>query len=420
MKLEKHIINNYTMGVYRTDKFSTIHLLFLFEIDYREKLTFKLDLLEEYMMYSLEKYKTRKEIGNKVASLYSPFYTISDTTKGDKIFIKVTFECYDPKLIHADYLEEALKFFGEVLFRPNFTGGKLDPEELKRTKNTLIEKTGERLLDSEEKSYISFTKFMYPNSFKTRDLIETKEEYASILNSIEDEELIKIHKEIFTSSLVGALLMGNIEEEYFKYIEQIFKFKHTKELDYNFNEKVKIPKEPLYMEEIDKEASDSTLRVVYTTPYKSLKERISYNVIVRMMNKSGSILRKVLRDEMKLVYACFAHFDYIQKNLTLVAYIDKDNKDRALEGFNKVLEILSSKELIQKLLDKIKEENEMSLYIYDEDKSNYLNEMVDRMFKLSITDKLYYRVIKSLTSDDIINALNKLKLIKIHFYRGEK
>ncbi len=420
MKLEKIMINGYPMAVYKTKKFSTIHMLFLFENDFTRENIFKLDLLEEYMMYSVEKYKTRKEMGDKIASLYSPSFGFHNFIRGDKIFTKATFNLYDPDLVGEDYIKDALEFFGEVLFRPNFSDGHLDKEELSRSRTNLIEQVGEDFRNPRERSSMSFIKFLYPNSYKTRDMVDSKDEYADIMNAITDAELIDMHERLVEHSLVGALLMGNIKSEYIGYIKDIFKFKEVQQIDYDFNEKIKILKDPFYMEVDDIESLDSTLRAVYSAPYKTLKERVAYSVIIRMLLNSGSLMRKVIRDEMKLVYSCSAGFNRIQKNLTLLAFIDKENKDRTLEGFSKVLEMLKSRELVHELLEKTKEEVDMAIYIYDENKNNYLNEMFDIMFKLNITDRKYYQVIKSLTEDDILDAVSKLKLIKVHFYRGVK
>ncbi len=420
MKIEKKKINGYDVYWYNTDKYATINMRFLFEMDYTKENIYKCDLLEEYMLYSNELYKTRKALSDKRMELYSVHYGMNNFNVGKKLFVEVMFNFYDPVLVKDDYLKEALKFASDLLFKPNFEGGVLDKDELERAKGVLSTKVGDELMDFRRRARKEFLETLYPNSYKTVDLIDTRAEFDEMLASFTDESLIEMHDKLL-ESVVGLVIQGNIKPEYLDYIEEFFKFKGVLAQDEDYEDILRIADGVEdYYHLTDEDYKESIIRCVYDVPINDLKDRMVYSTIASMCGSTGLLLHKMLRENLHIVYSTKATFIWKLGRLTFVADIDGVNEKKAIEGFDRVLESLKDRELVEGLLNQIKEANELFMYTFDENKWNPFFAMYDSVFDFDVSEQERIDLVASLTVDDIEEALTKMKKRCVFFYEGVK
>lgn len=421
MKIKKIKINGYDVFIYKTKKYSSIHMRFLFEMPYTRENIFKCDLLEEYQIHSLAKYKTRKELFDRRMELYSIGYGLHNYNIGEKMFTEATFDFYDPALVKDNYLRDALEFAREVLMYPNFEDGKLDETELRRCKDNLINSVSDELLDYGARVGKSFIETLYPNTYKTVDKISSKEEYVEIIESISEEDLIAMHHKLVHESLVGLVIMGNVTDEMISLIEELFKFDTVREIDKNYNEYIPFAKNLLPFNHIvDEDYKESTLRVVYSCPSKSLKDKVIYSLIARMMDANGLLIFKTLREELGIVYSAGAGYNRKLDYIVAVANIDAKNLDAARDGFRTVFKKMEDRELIEKLLAKVKAKDKLNEYVFDESKWNVFYELYDLAFDFDISMKKRVKIASSVTVDDIMIALSKMREVTVHFYEGAK
>ncbi|HBA37887.1 MAG TPA: hypothetical protein DCY94_04110 [Firmicutes bacterium] len=421
MKIIKKKINGYELAVNKTKKYSTINFKFVFELDYTRDNIFKLDVLEEYMLFANKKYRTKEALGKRRMELYSLDYSISNYIHGEKLLVEFNFGMYDPELVKDDYMYEALEFVRDFLFEVDFEAGHLRKDALERGKSNLISAVGEDLVSATGAERRSLLKTLYPDTYKTRDLVESKEEYENTLNSYSDKQIIEMYDTLFSESFVGAIVMGNMKDEYYDYIEQMFKFDGVKAFDRNFKDEIRINKStPKYTHVEDDSIKDSVLTVVFEAPSKNFKESCAYMAISRMFNKTGMLIHKILRDELGVVYSAGATYVGKLKTLTFRANIDSSNEVAARRGIEEAIERLKNRKLIEDLLSKIRIENEDYLYVYDESKWNLYDELYDRTFKIDVLSKKRIKVMNELSAPDIEDALKRLRLVKIHFYEGKR
>lgn len=421
MKIKKLEINGIDTHIYDTKRYSSINMRFVFEIPYTKENMHKCDILEEYMIYTTRKFRTRKELNERRMSLYSLGYSLNNYNIGEQLFVEASFSFCDPKLIKDDYLKEAMEFASEIIFEPNFVDGKSDPAEMERCRGNLKMHVADRLLDNNYKAMRSYVDIAHPNTYRTVDAIYSNEEYEKILNNITDEDLLKFHKEVFLESCVGLIIMGSIEDEYLDYIKTYFNFPKSKKLNKNYNRKVKINrKTDYYTKNTDPAFHESILRCAYDCPARSRKDEIIYSVIASMIGSSGLILHKVLREELKIVYRTSAGYGRHSCTLMMYAFLDKENEETALKGFDKVIEMMKDKSLVTDLLAKIKEEDELSMYTYYENKWNPFGNLFNRAFSIDIDDAKSSKIVQSLTVEDIISHVMAMEKVKVHFYEGGK
>lgn len=421
MRIKKTTINGYPIGIYKTKKYSTIDMRFLFQIPYTKENIYLCDILEEYMLYSSKKYKTRKEINEKRMELYSMAFGLNNYNVGESLFIEATFSFFDPELVSDDYIGDALEFASEMLLNPNFENGLLDRDEFLRSKDNLKTTIYDGVISPKAKASRMLAKIAFPNTYKTRDFIETKSECDELLDGFCDADLIDMHRKVFEESLVGAIVMGNVKDDFLSHIERWFKFEDTKKIDLKFKDKLNISKKtPEYTRCEDEDLKESILKCIYLCPARNRKERAAYVAISRMLESSGIMLHKVLRDELKLVYTASSFYRWKSKSMYFTAYIDAKNEKKTIDGFDKVLDKLKDPELAFDLLNKIKEEFDLTLYTFDENKWNPFFELYDRFFGFDISILRKKKVLDSLTVEDIMEALDKMKRVKTLFVEGVK
>lgn len=421
MKVKKIKINGYDTYIYKTNKYATIYMRFLFEMPYTRENIFKYDLLEEYMIYAIKGYETRKEVNRRRMELYEMNYGFDNFNVGEKMFVALTFSFYDPAILKDDYLAEALKFARCVLFEPKVIDGHLDREELERSREVLIADYAENLMSFKKRAHRDLITTLYPNSYKTVDLLSTREEYEDIMKSFEDAELIDAHKRLIDETLVGLAIMGNVKEDFIENVEKLFKFPSVGKLDDDYHDYLPIASEvEEFYHKVDEDYSESVVRAVYSYETVSAKDKMAYLLISHMMSSSGMLLHKVLRDELGIVYSSSSSSSKHLDILTMSAVISRDNLKLAIDGFDEVIERLKKPEILSKLLSKVKEEFELVMYTFDESKWNVFHELFDTSFGFDLSLEEKGKIIKSLTCEDIQGYLNKLKKRTIHFYEGGK
>lgn len=421
MNIIKEKINGYDVFMYKTKKYTTISMRFLFQLPYTKENIYTCDILAEYMLYTSKKYKTRKDISEKRMELYSMNFGINNYNIGEQLFIEVSYDFFDPVLVKDDYLKEALKFASSMLFEPNFESGHLDEKELSRIKKDLITEIKDSLVNPRMKANRKIIKLSFDDTYIVRDLFANEEEVDELFDRIKNDRLIKMYNKIIEESLVGLIIMGNIKDEYLEYIKEFFSFKKTRFLNSDFREALTISdKTPFYNQEIDKNASESIVKCIYSCPKKNFKEECTYMMLIRMIGSVGALMHKVLREELKIVYMENHRYDRKANYMILTAYIDASNYQKALDGFDLVFKRLEDEEECAKLLNLVKEEIELDNYTFSENKANPFYELYNLAFGFDVSHKKKSKVMCSVTVEDIRKILKKIEKKKILFYEGAK
>lgn len=421
MKIENKKINGYDVYYYETPKYSTINLKFIFELPYTKENIFKYDLLEEYMIHSSAKYKTRKDISDKRSELYSIQFGVNNYNVGEKMFTEVMVNIFDPELVGEDYLKEALEFVHDILFSPNFEGGALDKDEKERSIEYLRMRIQDGLMDFYQRSDKDLYRKLYKGTYLLIDDIKSIDEYDDLIASFTDADLIEAHKDLIDNRLVCLVVQGNLKSTFFDMLEQTFFFKNVASIDCDYKDRLTIPEDvDEFIHAVDEDYEESVIEAVYEVPVTDLKSRLVYGTISSMFGSSGLLLHKMLREELKIVYYAQSEFSRKRGTITFIAHIDRTNADTAIEGFTKVIEKLKDPVLIEDLLAKVKKGRELFVYTFDENKWNPFYEMRDVVLNFDESLETRMRVASSITVEDVLQGLDAMKRRVIHFYEGGK
>ena len=131
-------------------------------------------------------------------------------------------------------------------------------------------------------------------------------------------------------------------------------------------------------------------------------------------------MHKNLRDDGKLVYSTYS--TTLSHNAVLItkALIHKDAKEEAIDRIKQTIEMLKNKEVIEPLLENIKERKRVSLESIKDNHYGLVNEQIAKFLKIDQTLEEEYQLIKTLTPSDISDFASRMYLDTIYFLGGNK
>ncbi len=401
---------------YQMDNFANITLVFKFNINENKEDLVKSYILCDYLNQTNKKYQTLKDINNKCRDLYASDYEVFTTNRGQKNYIEFKFTMLDYKIIEDNFFRDAINFFKDIMFEPNFNGDKLD--------TALFEKIKQELYDSEkEKSYEPrfmehriFLQNLIPNSNLIKERIKDLPDLVEVLSKIKEQDIVNFYYEIINNFARGYIF-GNLSDNEIDYIAKCFNFKKTN-FDNNYFVKEQISEGEKTV--ISKETSQSYLYVVYDILNNKLDENYIFRVILNILNSSSGLVFKVLREELGLVYSANADMYSMRGFMFIKAKIDKKNKDKCLEGINEIIRRLHDKKIVGDLLKYYKELVNDRAYTNKENYNYYLNNLNHYVFEEEMEEEKEIELINKLTAEDIIKYVNKLEKKYIFFYQGDK
>ena len=117
-------INNIQMinglYVYKTENYASIKLKFWFLLSQDEDELLVARVLSKYLIRTNKRYKSYKEIMNKLRWFYNMDLSIKTTHVGVQHFFEIEASLLDPRIVEDGYMKDALEFIHEILFNPSF------------------------------------------------------------------------------------------------------------------------------------------------------------------------------------------------------------------------------------------------------------------------------------------------------------
>ena len=124
---------------------------------------------------------------------------------------------------------------------------------------------------------------------------------------------------------------------------------------------------------------------------------------------------KKLRDEEEIVYSAFSSCQIRSGILFIDCFINKNNKDLALEKVKEVMESLKDEQFIKPYLENIIDRARLGLLKLLDDKNGLLDEVVVKTLGFDILYEEKYELIKNITGKDVTEFINRLVLDTVYF-----
>ncbi len=400
---------------YQTDEFATIKIKHFFKFEKNTKNFIIASILAEYMQQTNAIYKTAKRINDTEKKLYGSCFSICNDTKGTKGFISFNLTMVDETIVDEHFFTSSIKYFKNMLLKPNFANESLDSNIFEQIKKDLISRTKnkEKNPDSFQKNL--FYRHLLPNS----DFINKRfncDELESILETLTDKDVIDFYHTLL-NNYITSYAFGNLSDDKIKFIAKSFKFNPIK-FDYQYAKKEEITNDYKVIKSND--TTQTYLYVVYDIKNYHVDNSYIYHALMPMFNSMGGICHEILRDKLGLVYFSYADV-LINRGLFFIsAQIDKKNIDKALKGIDSLFEELKKPEKLSKLLTFSQEKYRQELYTNTEILASNLTNIERFIFKDDYMKKELVDKINSLTSANILRQIEEFEKKYIFIYEGEK
>lgn len=408
--------NNKGLNYYKTDEFATIDIRQYFNYENNKENFIKSLLLRNYLLKTNNKYKTHKQIIDKSRELYGLKVIISNYNFGIKSIICFELKMVNPRIIEENYFNDALNFYKDIMLKPNFIDNKLDKKIFNQIKKELIDRERNNIKNPSILSERLYYKNVLPNSIINNQIITDINEFENIVNNINDNDIIDFYNKLM-ESYISSLAFGNLLDEEIKLIENSFNFSPIN-FDYKYDKKEKVSKEDI--EVISKETSQSNIYFTYEIKNFKKENRYLYEVLMTMLNNSNGPIYNTYRTKLGIMYSGYAITLYKQGVIYIKVDIDKNNKDKAINGLKEIFDILNDKKELNKLLEFAKEKAKEISISNSENLTASINEIENYIFKLDFSTDKKLKLTNKLTMEDIIKQIENLEYKGTYFYKGDK
>lgn len=411
------LININGIYFYKTNDFATIKLKLLFKVENTIEEIVKVRLLATYLERTNKNYKSFKEIRDKCKYFYNMDIDFKQIFIGKENFLSFSVNMLSPRVIEDDYLEDAMVFIHEILFNPNFENNKLDEKIITNLKKDLINEEKRKLGNPIVIRKRTLFKEIMPASNLCTNNITDIPYFKNIVNNISDKELINLYNRIINESFYKGYVFGDINEKEIKIFNSLFLLK-PKTATLDFREFLDINSGE---SEVIHESNESDLKVVYKLENYDINKHYLYQTLSRMLNGSNGLCQEVLRSEMGLVYSSGALINkYMYFGFMIIgAGISFENKEKCLNGINKIFTMLKDKSMVEDLLKFAKEKQAQEDYVSSENINEVIRDLEGYIFENRLSREELGNLIKQLTPDDIINELPNISKKYVFFGKGE-
>lgn len=415
MKIVNKEINNIKTTFITTDKFKTITFKIFFSGQFSKESATKRSLLARILSTSSKKYKTKKEMSEKLFDLYDASYGVAAYPSYETSIINYTLEVVNEKyLADANITKEALNFLKETCFNPNINNNNFN-EKVFQEEKRLLKSSIENIYNNK-------------NRFALRRLLQTmcKDEITSVsalgdlkdLEQITNEELYQTYLEMIKQDAVSIYVIGDfVVDEMAKELEKHFKFssRHGKNFPLFFTKsRVNIDSQEVHEYQ---DINQTKLLMGFRTNITPIDELITALLVFNSMYGGlfVSDLFKVVREKHSLAYQIASQISAEAGLLIVSAGIDKENINKTTSLIIQELRNYQDGHIDFDLLS-VAKENIINELKEVEDNPHSLLMFIQRQDLLSLDRDInnYIEKVKSITPEDIIKAAKLIELDTIY------
>lgn len=417
MEYKKIIEDNYTLHLINNNRFKIINVVVFLTKKYNKDDVPYGVLLTKNMVYTTKKYNTKNKIAIKGEELYGSRVASSFTSTGNSLSFSFALDFLNPKYTKKEYLSKSLDFLCEVLFNPNINKNAFDENYFNIIKTDVISSLKSIKDNPSKYASIEYGKIMYngtPNENGTMSTIED-------IESVTPEKLYDFYKKIFNGEYkIDIAVHGEYDNEIIKLIKEKFKkVKSSKnKIDLNikqkYNDKIITKTDILPFKQSRLLIGYSINKPTYHEINHVLKV---YNTILGTMN--DSLLFNIVREKNSLCYSIGSYFSKYNNALTIYAGINKDNADKSIDLIKKCVEMMSNKDIIEKLYNYALKTINTYLNNYYDDVTSQINKYYIREFEQTEDIEILREKLNSVTVDEIIALNEKIKIQTIYLLKGD-
>jgi len=329
--------NNVKATFIKTKKFKTITIQVVFLGEFSKELATKRSLLTKMLTSSTKKYKTKKEIANKLYDLYDASLTITTYPAYQTSVTVFSLDIVNQKNLSSSNLtKEALEFLKEVLFNPDVEKGAFSKKIYKEQKRILKDRIDNVYNNKTRYALRQMLKAMGPDEIiSVSSLGDLKQ-----LEKTSPSNLYKMYQNMIENENVSIFVVGDFENDILEDLKILGDFKdNPKPTNTVSQEEIKIEKVKEIVEK--QNINQSKLIMGFRTSTNTVSELYLPSLIFNAMygGTFASDLIRVVREENSLAYTIASQILSEIKILIVSAGIDKDKYQMTSDLVIKQLEL---------------------------------------------------------------------------------
>lgn len=398
-------------------KINTIAFERTYCVPYNKLDLFKIKILTNLLTYTTKDYP-QENLYNE-AKLKKLIMTLSCDyrIRGGNLFVSFYLTVPREGITSSFSLDDAFSLFVDSIYKPNVTNGAFDQKAFEREVSIINSQ-----LDESDKDYYNKIIDQAMSTYDNEEISGVSlNKYRHILNSLTSKDIYEYYQFVIAQDPIN-LVFGNTTK---KRIIDLFK-KHNlyEEKKFKVEEKYfhRFPKvKKLKEKHIHSDYNQSCLFLGFKIKDYTLEESYYLSLIGDLLDgQECRMLFNALRIDNQLVYHYSSNGYLFNGGFVIYVYLQRQNKDKALEVLKETIAKLKDKEYIQEYIKKvIKGYNYDLIYELDSNDAEYrafTRKLFHSLPGLKETIELY----ENMNIDSFIEFINRIELDTIYFAEGDK
>mgnify|MGYP000004991349 FL=1 len=412
-------LGSYKLHLIKNDKFKTIRTKVFFNAPVKRKEITIRNFLAAMLMATNEKYKTRRDIALKCQDLYSCNIGYNISRFGNYSNLCFSLNVLEDKYSEDGNLEEALRFFSDIIYKPNVSSNMFDEKVFQIVKSDALISLSSLKENGDNYSLIRMLEEMdssSPLSYRAAGYLEDLEQITPTI-------LYDYYKNMIDRDIMDIFVIGNID---FKEIEDIiranFPTKIFKKITIpcRLEEKNSRSKKLIKLEENDSNQSKLAVgcRLVGLTDYERNYALTIYNIILG--GGTDSKLFKEVREAHSMAYYISSVVNKLDNIMLIRAGITRDNFDSVVKLIGQEMNQMKKGKFLDDDIAKAKQIYLSAIDEIEESQSDIIDSYY-MMDLLGVDDiKTKKKKMMLVSRDDIIKVSKKVFIDTIYMLEGVK
>lgn len=353
MNYTKFDMGSYNIHVIKTDYFKSVNIKINFKRPIKKEEVTIRNFLNDILLESSEKYKSRKDIVIATQELYNLSCRHAVILSGNYIVNMMNASFLNEKYTEEGMLKKSIQFLTEILFHPNVKEGKFHQKSFDIVKKGLQED----IMSAKDNPNYYATLRMFEEMDPTLSSSFSREGYMEDLENITPSNLYEYYKSMIHSDIIDIFVCGNVDPNQVKQIfSELFKIntlKRKKMSHYVEHKKIRLRSKSIKEK---KDAKQSTLvmgcKVGHLDAFSKTYAGYVYNLILGA-SPDSKLFRNV-REKNSLCYSVSSHYQTLDSVLTIHAGINKEDYKKTVTLIKKQMKDIVNGKFSEEDIEKAK------------------------------------------------------------------
>jgi len=363
-------------------------------------------------------YRTPKEFETKREDLLIMNLSIDTNAYIENEVTYVTMTLPREGIIDEFNLEECIKFLHDTLYNPYIENNEFNNEHFNWERDFVLDR--ERNFPNNIYETLEEETIKVLNEID--DVYITHEEFMNFINKQTSKTIYEHYINRIKNNNFITYIYGNIENKekilntFNKYFKQD---KEEIEVDNKYNRYFKLTEYKEFKKET--KYNQTILDLIYQIKDLKTEEKTMLDTLFYFLNaQENDLIFQNLRVKNNLVYNSRVMENTTCGIINIVAFLNKEDIKKAQEIIEETLEDIKKEENFNIYKERLLKALKYDVLIEEDNDYNIVKDIINKDIKEEKTLKEKYEIIKEITSKDMNNFINRLKLTRKLTMVGEK